>query len=372
MTEVVEINELNELLAYAAVWKTLFNRMPRATFFQTLQWLCAYWKHFSEDQRLRVLIAYSCGEPIGILPLVVRREQTRLGTFRVLTYPLADWGSYYGPIGNDGAATLAIGLRYIAQSRRDWDLLDLRWIEMDEVDRGRTQNAFRLAGMSTLVTPWKEISIVDLPDSFEDYLESRKPKFRQNVRRLIRRGETEGIQFHRYRPQPCPTGPLDESYSLLDQCLTLAERSWQGSSETGTTLSHDSVRAFFHDSHEAATRLGMLDIGYLTLEDRMVAFGYKYHHQGEIQAMRVGHDPDMQKYGLGTLQYAHGLRDSIELGERRLDLGPNHLETKANWRTSLGISYRICHHSQWMLRAQALRLHRWLRFRRNPHPDSIE
>ncbi|MCC9609328.1 GNAT family N-acetyltransferase [Blastopirellula sp. JC732] len=372
MTEVVEISEISDLVAYAAVWKTLFARMPRATFFQTLQWLCAYWKNFGADQRLRVLIVHAGGEPIGILPLVVRREQTRLGSFRVLTYPLADWGSFYGPIGADGAATLALGLRYIAQTRRDWDLLDLRWVEMDAVDRGRTENAFRLAGMSTLVTPWKEISMVDLPNSWEDYLESRKSKFRQNVRRLIRRGETSGITFHRFRPEASPNGSMEESWSLLEDCMQLAARSWQGSSETGTTLSHASVRDFFHDSHEAATRLGMLDIGYLKQDGRMIAFGYKYHHQGEIQAMRVGHDPDLQNLGLGTLQYAHGLMDSISLGERRLDLGPNHLETKAGWRTSLAMSYRICHHSQWMLRAQALRLHRWLKFRRNPTPESLE
>lgn len=372
MTEVVEITEIAELAAYASVWKTLFSCMPRATFFQSYQWLCAYWKHFGEDQRLRVLIVYACGEPIGILPLVVRREQTRLGTFRVLTYPLADWGSYYGPIGKNGAATLAIGLRYISQTNRDWDLLDLRWIEMEEVDRGRTENAFHLAGMSTLVTPWKEITTIDLPNNWDTYLETRKPKFRQNVRRLIRRGDSLGIEFIRYRPEAQPSGPLDESWSIFETCKDLATRSWQGSSETGTTLSHKSVQGYFRDTHEAATRLGMLDIGYLLLQGRMVAFGYKYHHQGEIQAMRVGHDPDFQQLGLGTLQYAHGIKDSISLGERRVDIGPHHLETKANWRTSLSMSYRICHHSQWMLRAQALRLHRWLKFRRNPAPESLE
>ncbi|TWT30079.1 GNAT family N-acetyltransferase [Blastopirellula retiformator] len=371
MTDVIEVNDISELVAYSAVWKTLFNRMPRATFFQTLPWLLAYWKNFGGQQRLRVLITYASGEPIGILPLIVRDERTRLGSFRVLTYPLADWGSFYGPIGPDGAATLAIGLRYIAQSPRDWDLLDLRWIEMDAVDRGRTANAFRLAGMTPLITPWKEVSMVDLPDSWEDYLKTRKTKFRQNVRRLMRRGELSGITFHRYRPAPSPAGSMDESWALLDECIDLAARSWQGASQTGTTLSHQGVRDYFHDSHEAATRLGMLDIGYLRQADRMVAFGYKYHHQGEVQAMRVGHDPELQTEGLGTLQYAHGLRDSIEVGDRRFDFGPNHLEVKANWRTSLATSYRVCYHSQWMLRAQALRWHRWLKFRRNPTPESI-
>ena len=72
----------------------------RGSFFQSLDWLRVYWRHFGAGQQLRVLVVTSCGEPMGIVPLVVRRETTRVGEVRVLTYPLDDWGTYFGPIGS--------------------------------------------------------------------------------------------------------------------------------------------------------------------------------------------------------------------------------------------------------------------------------
>ena len=88
MVEVVEINDVEELSQYRLLWNSLFAATPNATFFLTLDWLEAYWRHFGHDQKLRVLIAYAAGEPLGILPLCVRREKFRLSTVRVLTYPL--------------------------------------------------------------------------------------------------------------------------------------------------------------------------------------------------------------------------------------------------------------------------------------------
>ncbi len=129
MTRVVEINDLESLAGYRLLWNMLLQQTPVASFFQSLDWLEAYWRHFGHDQRLRVLVVHAAGDPVGILPLVVRREPMRLGSVRVLTYPLHDWGSFYGPIGPNPTATLIAGLGHVRRTRADWDLLDLRWVD---------------------------------------------------------------------------------------------------------------------------------------------------------------------------------------------------------------------------------------------------
>ena len=55
---------------------------------------------------------YSAGEALGILPLCVRTEMYRLNKVRVLTYPLDNWSTWYGPIGPNPASTMlaAMGL----------------------------------------------------------------------------------------------------------------------------------------------------------------------------------------------------------------------------------------------------------------------
>lgn len=145
----------------------------RTSVFQSLDWLICYWNHFGDGQRLRVLVVMSQGAPIGILPLIVRRESTRAGPLRVLTYPLHDWGSYYGPIGPHPSATLLAGLGYIRRTPTDWDLLDLRWVDFDGRDRGRTLNAMRAAGFSSRGAVWKELATIDTTGTWETYLANR-------------------------------------------------------------------------------------------------------------------------------------------------------------------------------------------------------
>src|SRR5215208_695237 len=93
MVDIVEVNDIEELAQYRMLWNSLFPGTPNATFFHTFDWLDTYWRHFGQDQKLRVLIVYSGGEALGILPLCVRTETSRLNNIRVLTYPLDDWST---------------------------------------------------------------------------------------------------------------------------------------------------------------------------------------------------------------------------------------------------------------------------------------
>ena len=84
MAEVIEIRELERLASYRLVWQALLNQTSDATFFQSLDWLETFWRHHPE-QRFRVLMVGSGGEPIGIVPLVVVTEKTGVGPVRFLT-----------------------------------------------------------------------------------------------------------------------------------------------------------------------------------------------------------------------------------------------------------------------------------------------
>ena len=120
MSNVVEINDIEQLASYRMLWNHFFLQTPRASFFHTLEWLESYWRHFGDQQKLRVLVIYACDKPIGIVPLCVRRERFRLGEVRVLSYPLDDWGMWYGPLGPDQAACMMLAMQHIRQTRRDW------------------------------------------------------------------------------------------------------------------------------------------------------------------------------------------------------------------------------------------------------------
>ena len=186
MAQVVEINDPAELDGYQLLWSKLAGETAGASFFHSIDWLRTYWRHFGQRQRLRVLMVYAAGSPLGILPLVVRPERTRLGTLRVLTYPLADWGSFYGPIGPHPTATLLAGIGHVRRTPPDWDMIDLRWID-GTMTCSRTVRTMEIRGYSTSTAVWAESAQVELDGGWEAYWSSRKRTWRKNVRYAERR-----------------------------------------------------------------------------------------------------------------------------------------------------------------------------------------
>jgi CelD/BcsL family acetyltransferase involved in cellulose biosynthesis len=359
MIRIIEINRFEDLEQYRSYWRTLLRETPLATFFQSYDWLEVYWRHFSAGQRLRVLVVERNGRPTGILPLVVREEQTRVGRVRVLTYPLDEWGTFYGPIGSDPAETLAARLAHIRSTTRDWDVVDLRTVDDERTDSGETREAFSTAGLPALRAGWNQASVIELAGTWDEYWSARNSHFRGNVRRGERKiRAAHQIEIVRYRPQGEAAGDANPRWDLFDMCVNVAQQSWQGSSTTGTTLSHDSIREFLRDVHIAAVRSGALDLNLLLIDGQPAAFMYNYHFQGHVSGLRMGFDAAVSRDGAGNVLVQSLIRDSFERGDRLLDLGPGHESYKRHWRTTIVPSYRYSYFAPTALRAQALHIKR--------------
>lgn len=360
MAEVTEIRSIEELASYRLVWQSLLLRTRDATFFQSLDWLEAYWRHFGEGKQLRVLIVGSAGETIGIVPLVVVTEPTRVGSVRFLTYPLQDWGSFYGPIGPNPTAVLLAAMRHLRETPRDWDVLDLRWVDCDRTDRGRTQRAMTQVGFRPHWQPWMRGSVVDLPETWDEYWKGRSPRWRENVRRCRRRLEGLGkVTYVRYRPEGIAYGDADPRWDLFEACLAVARRSWQSESATGNTLCSPEVEDFLRDAHEAAVRAGALDLNLVLVDGRPVAFAYNYHTHGRVYGLRKGFDRDFCSGSPGVVLDHLMLEGGHARGDRHYDLGAGAIESKRYWITAEATSYRLTHFRGDVARAQALRLKRW-------------
>ncbi len=354
MPSIEEIREIEHLKSSSLRWSALLAQTRGGSFFHSLDWLLAYWRHFGHGQELRVLVASSHGEIIGILPLVLRREATRLGAIRVLTYPLQDWGSFYGPIGGQPAATLLTAMLYLRRVQRDWDVLDLRWID-ETVDGGRTQRAMEMAGFSARAGVWATTCIVDLPDTWNAYFSGLSSKFRNNLRRAEKRLAQEGDAIlERYRPLGAAYGDGDPRWALYDECVEISRRSWQGRSATGTTLCHSQVADFFRDTHFLAAQNGTLDITVLRLNGQAVAFSYNYHTDGALYGLRMGYDPAWAHCGVGSVLLAWTLRDSIRRGDHCLDMGVATHEIKQCWNPRMTPLGRVTHYPAASPRAQLL------------------
>ena len=370
MTHVVEINEFEQLRPFRQTWNQLVEQTPGSTFFMTFDWLEVYWQHFAARQALRVLLVYSDDTLVGILPLVVRCENTRAGELRFLTYPLDHWGSFYGPIGSHPHRTLIAGLCHLRRTRRDWDVFELRWVDANGVDRGQTQRALTRAGFPAQPATREQTALIDIEGTWESYLATRTSKWRNNMRRWDRRLHELGeVQYTRYRPAGEAAGEADPRWDLYDACEQVASRSWQAAAEDGTTLTHEAIRPFLRASHLAAVRLGAADLNLLWIDGQPAAFAYNYAYRGSLYGLRIGYDSALASGGAGNMMYIACIRDSFQRGDRLYDLGPGSLDIKRHLWTRTQPLVCYSHYRSTALRAQLVRLKRWNDQRRGSAAD---
>ena len=349
-----EVNDIDQLQSLQSDWFRLLLQTAEASFFQSLEWLTAYCRHFGQGEQLRTMLVEQDGVLIGIVPLVVRRM--RLGT-RVVGYPLDSWGTSYGPVGQSPEQILTAAL---VELRRQggWDLLDLRWASGAQADA--VSRALSSAGMKAQRLCEESASWVELAGSWDEYWMSLTSKWRNNVRRsekkLARLGSV-GCEHYRAGAGP---GDVDPRWDLYEMCEQVAGASWQAVSTSGNTLTHETVRNFLRDVHKEAARRGCVSMHLLKLSGQPIAYAYNYVLQGRVFGLRAGYDPNFAQAGPGSVLLARMMREGIRRGDRVFDLGEGASRYKRHWRNRLVDTFRFYHYRPASVRAQAHRLKHWL------------
>ena len=88
-------------------------------------------------------------------------------------------------------------------------------------------------------------SLVDFAGGWNQYLAGKSHKARHEMRRVLRRVFDGGdVEYIRHRPNPAREGDGDPRWDLFAMCQQVALASWQATSTTGNTLTHERVRHF--------------------------------------------------------------------------------------------------------------------------------
>jgi CelD/BcsL family acetyltransferase involved in cellulose biosynthesis len=354
--EVDEINQLSDLDAIEADWRRLLAQTAGFSFFQTLDWLRATWNNYGDRQRLRVQVMRKGGQIVGIVPWCVRTERRRVGRVRILTYPLADWGTFYGPLGPDPRTAVRAALCHVAETPRDWDMIDLRWVDEAASEFLATGEAFREAGFDYRARPRMEVRFCRFAEGWDAYLASRSRNWRRKMKYDIESLEKTGaVQLVRYRPA-AGEGTAAEHDAIYQTCEEIAAKTWQAGDPSQSTLSSPRVREVLRTAHHAAAALGMLDANILLVADRPVAFNYNYVAEGRAYGLRCGYDPTTGLESCGRVLLYKMLEDGFRRGDVEYNFGPGRQPYKERFGTDTRRAYTFRHYARFSLRSQLMHL----------------
>lgn len=343
MIAIAELNSLDQLSSMRSIWRTLLGKTRGATFFQTAEWLEARCRIAGAGQQLKVLTIAVGGQTIGLVPLVIRREPSSIGSLRTLTYPLDDWGTFYGPVGANPTAALYAAMRHLRQSPRDWDLIDLRHVDEERLDQGRTANALRLSGLSVVQQTWTELPAIQLDRWNAGEVFARHSQLRRAEHQLSAHGRVVSI---RHRPTGAGVGPSETRRDLLDDCLSLFRDR------------PDNERQFLADTWQGAAVAAMADLNLVYLSGRPVACAINFVNQGEVDVLAAAADSALIPAATDVL-LGRMLLDGLDFNDTLYRFSPRTACLAHGWSNTTLTSGRHTHFASAGLRAQLLRLNHW-------------
>ncbi len=150
---------------------------------------------------------------------------------------------------------------------------------------------------------------MDLPASFDAYLESLSTKQRHEVRRKLRRLNEEGsIEYRSINDGPALNAAMDTFFKMFVE-----------SRQDKADFMTEKMKSFFRSLADTMAQLGTLKLGVLELDGKPLAEIMCFDFNSCIYLYNSGYDPAYVSLSAGLLSKVLAIKDSIEKGKKRFD-----------------------------------------------------
>jgi len=271
-------------------------------FFVLPGWLKAWWDVFGSSHGPMLFSVWEKEVAVGLAPLMSDGETV----FFIGDPEVCDYLDFVIRPGSEAAFFHGL-LDHLAGE--GLKRLDLRSLHPESAVLRLLVPLARDRGHEVTVEPDGLTLGLDLPSSWETYLDSLNGKQRHEVRRKLRRLE-EAAEV-RY----CVVDRPDETEGLLDAFFQLFRIS-RSDKEAFLT---ERMTAFFQGLVRAMAREGLLRLGLLYLDNALAAATLSFDYNGQVLLYNNGFDPVYERLSVGLLSKVYGLRHSIEQGRCRYD-----------------------------------------------------
>jgi len=319
-------------------WNSLLPRCPTSTLFNTWEWLRLWWEHYGTGRRLAIVVARDGADTRAIFPLHVERERWKgiipFQTLRLLGDGTSDsdYLDFLIPRGEAVPLVEAFWKFLLRDSGLEFDLI--RVCEMPMVSPHYTALKSLLDRDGAAVREQRIGAVFTrLPDGWEPFLASLKPRMRTKVRSLRRRLE----ESHRVRFLCAENaGDIDRA---LPSLFDLHGRRWASRDQSGVFSSPK--RAFYRDMSHRFGELGWLRLYTLEVDGSQVAHQYCVAHERTLYLLQEGYDPLWEVHGVGNLLRALVFEAAIQEQIRVYDFLGGVTQHKLSWAGEIKESTRF-------------------------------
>lgn len=284
-----------------SLWKGRCNNLRWEPLFVLPAWLEAWWQSFGAEEELYLRSVRSGNEIIGIAPLMLRGDTASI----IGSDDVCDFLDFIVAPGREKEffSVLLDDLRQKGTAR-----LDLKTVRPDS------------SVMTGLIPLAKErkykviceenaVSVeVDLPSTWDEYLNMLDKKQRHELRRKLRRLEsTAGIDYN------CKKPTVQEIDGFMDTFLKLFSLTRKAEFMTPR------MESFFRSLARAMTRIGLLGVSTLKLNGHSIAVTLGFDYNQSLYFYNNAYDPGYSHLSVGIISKVLCLREGIREGKKKGD-----------------------------------------------------
>jgi CelD/BcsL family acetyltransferase involved in cellulose biosynthesis len=334
VTESVNVECVRDIARFRSLraeWHELFRVCPDVTPFNSWDWLFSWWQAYGRAHQLRLLLVRVDGSLAGILPLYWTSE-TSAARARCRVLRLVGDGSFdsdhLGFLINP--ARQAVVLRQFEtwlQQQSDWDALALHEITGDSPHGAAMHGLAANLGLRIRQSQ-STCAVLDLPDSFDLFLNDRQPRFRTRIRSLLRDLDQDGLAFE----AECTPRDLRKKLRSL---FALHQHRWIEAGQRGV-FGARAKRLFYAHFATRFARNGWLRLYSLRRGGTYVAQQLCFGSDGTTYLLQEGFDVTDPGASFGQMLRAAVIRHLIASGEARYDFLGGISRHKEDWGAKRG------------------------------------
>ena len=293
-----------------AEWNVLLHRSVSDTLFMTWEWQSTWWHHLGVGDLCIVTMREDDGALVGIAPLFI--ETGNDGARHMSLVGCVDVSDYLDVIVARGHEPDVYNALLDAINRADFPAWD--WLHLCTLPAASPTNTqFKaLADARGFKTEWRlhDVSpIIELPATWDGYLETLDKKQRHEIRRKLRSIEESHTRWY-------TIDTLDALDAAISDFVALHK-----ASRPDKNLFMDSrMQGFFVEMARRLHPQGWLQLAFLEVEGARAASILYFVYLNDILVYNSGYDP--VKYGglsPGIVLFARSIQDAIAARRRYFD-----------------------------------------------------
>jgi len=290
---------LTSLTAYR---ETRENKLDWSSIFVTPFWMQAWWQVFGSGAESFIHTVWRDNELTGIAPCMVGEKVVSfIGSPDVCDY--LDF--ILVPGRENGFFDILLDELY----KQGFASLDLGPVRADATVPGYLAVVARERGCEVQYAQ-EDVSLeVDLPSTWEEYLELLTTKQRHEVRRKLRRLAESGKVEYRF---------VDDKESL-PEAMSIFFRMFTESRKDKAAFLTKTMETFFVVLARTMAEAGLLRLGVLELDSRPIAMVLCFDYNGCRYLYNSGYNPAYDYLSAGLVSKVLAIKDGIENNIKRFD-----------------------------------------------------